>query len=119
MTLAIVVPVKSPHRAKLRLEPILSEADRERLARVMARDVFKAVSEKQPQHMAWAYDRADGGRGFGFSGMHAHANWAVDGFRQTLVNGLAWVAKLEVPAKGVGLDWCKAGSKVIHTKGSR
>ena len=44
MTLAIVVPVKSPRRAKLRLEPILSEADRERLARVMARDVFKAVS---------------------------------------------------------------------------
>jgi len=51
MTLAIVVPVKSPHRAKLRLEPILSEADRERLARVMARDVFKAVS------MLMAYGR--------------------------------------------------------------
>ena len=44
MTLAIVVPVKSPRRAKLRLEPILSEADRVRLARVMARDVFRAVS---------------------------------------------------------------------------
>jgi 2-phospho-L-lactate guanylyltransferase len=44
MTLAIVVPVKSPSRAKLRLEPVLSEADRLRLARVMAGDVFRAVS---------------------------------------------------------------------------
>jgi len=44
MTLAIVVPVKSPSRAKLRLEPILGEADRARLARVMAGDVFRALS---------------------------------------------------------------------------
>ena len=27
-------------------------------------DVFKAVSEGKPQHMAWAYDRPGGGRGF-------------------------------------------------------
>jgi len=26
-------------------------------------DVFKAVSEKQAQHMAWAYERPEGGRG--------------------------------------------------------
>jgi 2-phospho-L-lactate guanylyltransferase len=44
MRLAIVVPVKSPQRAKHRLEPILSEAERERLAGVMAREVFAAVS---------------------------------------------------------------------------
>lgn len=44
MTLAIVVPVKSPRRAKHRLEAVLSEAERERLAGVMAREVFAAVS---------------------------------------------------------------------------
>ncbi len=44
MTLAIVVPVKSPRRAKHRLEPLLSEPERERLAGVMAREVFTAVS---------------------------------------------------------------------------
>lgn len=44
MTLAIVVPVKSPRRAKHRLEPVLSEPERERLAGVMAREVFAAVS---------------------------------------------------------------------------
>jgi 2-phospho-L-lactate guanylyltransferase len=44
MRLAIVVPVKSPRRAKHRLEPVLSEAEREQLAGVMAREVFAAVS---------------------------------------------------------------------------
>ena len=44
MTLAIVVPVKSPRRAKHRLEPVLSESEREQLAGVMAREVFAAVS---------------------------------------------------------------------------
>ena len=45
MTLAIVVPVKSPRHAKFRLEPVLSEAEREQLAGVMAREVFAAVSK--------------------------------------------------------------------------
>jgi 2-phospho-L-lactate guanylyltransferase len=46
--LAIVVPVKSPRRAKYRLESVLSEADRLRLALTMARDVFGVVSTLQP-----------------------------------------------------------------------
>jgi 2-phospho-L-lactate/phosphoenolpyruvate guanylyltransferase len=48
VTLAIVVPVKSPRRAKYRLESVLSEADRLRLALTMARDVFGVVSTLQP-----------------------------------------------------------------------
>jgi 2-phospho-L-lactate guanylyltransferase len=44
MRLAIVVPVKSPRRAKHRLEAVLNEAERERLALVMAREVFTAVA---------------------------------------------------------------------------
>ena len=44
MTLAIVVPVKSPRRAKHRLELVLNEGERERLALVMAREVFAAVA---------------------------------------------------------------------------
>ena len=47
MKLAIVVPVKSPSRAKYRLEAVLSEPDRARLALTMARDVFGAVSNLQ------------------------------------------------------------------------
>jgi 2-phospho-L-lactate guanylyltransferase len=45
MKLAIVIPVKSPSRAKFRLDAVLSEADRSRLALTMARDVFGAASK--------------------------------------------------------------------------
>lgn len=53
-----------------------------------------------PQVLAWATVREDGGRGFGFTGLHTHANWAVPGFRQLLVNAVLWTAKLDIPAKG-------------------
>jgi len=64
-------------------------------------DVFKAVSAGEAQHMAWAYDRPTGGRGFGFTGMHLHENHRDDSFRTCLLNGAAWVAKLEIPKQGV------------------
>lgn len=64
-------------------------------------DVFKAVSEGKAQHMAWAYDRPAGGRGFGFTGMHLHQNHSNDSFRTCLLNGAAWVANLEIPEGGV------------------
>jgi 2-phospho-L-lactate guanylyltransferase len=45
VNLAIVVPVKSPERAKHRLSSLLSEKDRFRLANAMARDVFRTVAK--------------------------------------------------------------------------
>ena len=53
------------------------------------------------EHVGWAYQRPDGGRGFGFTGMHTHWNWAHDGFRGTVLNALVWIARGEVPAAGV------------------
>jgi hypothetical protein len=55
----------------------------------------------QPEHMAWAYQRPDGGRGFGITGAHYHWNWGCDGFRTVVLNGIVWTAGLEVPAGGV------------------
>mgnify|MGYP006268066801 CR=1 FL=1 len=64
-------------------------------------DVYRAVQAGEPQHLAWAYERPDGGRGYGFTGYHVYTNIANDSFRTALLNGAAWVAKLEVPEKGV------------------
>jgi type 1 glutamine amidotransferase len=55
----------------------------------------------RPEAMMWAVERADGGRGFGFTGGHFHDNWANDDFRKTVLNALVWVAKAEVPVGGV------------------
>ena len=51
--------------------------------------------------MMWTIERPDGGRGFGFTGGHFHNNWGNDQFRKTILNGLVWVAKGEVPAGGI------------------
>ena len=64
-------------------------------------DVLKAVQAGEPQHLAWASERPGGGRGFGFTGFHVFANMANDSFRTTLLNGVAWIARLEIPPDGV------------------
>lgn len=64
-------------------------------------DVLDAVKAGKPQHVAWAYVRADGGRGFGFTGYHNYKNLENDSFRTLLLNAAAWTAKLEVPANGI------------------
>ena len=53
------------------------------------------------EHVAWAYERPGGGRGFGFTGGHSHWNWANDNYRKAVLNGIAWTAGLEIPAGGV------------------
>jgi len=53
------------------------------------------------QVVAWAYERPDGARGFGTSGGHYHNNWGDENFRKLVLNGLLWIAKVEVPPGGV------------------
>ncbi|OGV58857.1 MAG: hypothetical protein A2283_00640 [Lentisphaerae bacterium RIFOXYA12_FULL_48_11] len=51
--------------------------------------------------IGWTYERSNGGRGWGFTGMHEHWNWAQDSFRKSVLNAIVWIAKLEVPKDGV------------------
>jgi hypothetical protein len=53
------------------------------------------------EHVSWAYNRAGGGRGFGFTGLHYHWALANDGYRKYLLNALSWTAGLDVPASGI------------------
>jgi type 1 glutamine amidotransferase len=50
--------------------------------------------------LAWAVERPDGGRGFGFTGAHTHKNWGDENFRKLVLNGILWTAKLDVPSEG-------------------
>jgi hypothetical protein len=59
------------------------------------------VARGEPQHVAWAFERADGGRGFGFTGGHFHKNWGDDNVRKLVLNAILWTAKVEVPRNGV------------------
>jgi type 1 glutamine amidotransferase len=63
--------------------------------------VRAAIARGEVQHVAWANERDDGGRGFGFTGGHSHWNWSDPNFRKIVLNAIAWCAKVEVPAEGV------------------
>ena len=63
--------------------------------------VRKAVANGESQHVAWAYERPDGARGFGFTGGHVHMNWQHDDNRKLMLNAILWTANVEIPKGGV------------------
>jgi type 1 glutamine amidotransferase len=62
------------------------------------------LERKEPQHVMWAYERPEEfgkGRAFGFTGGHFHKNWQHDDHRGVVLNAIAWIARIDVPASGV------------------
>jgi len=53
------------------------------------------------QIVAWAIERADGGRGFGTSLGHFYGNWKNEGYRKVLLNAIVWTAGHTVPEGGI------------------
>ena len=51
--------------------------------------------------MMWVFERPEGGRGFGFTGGHRHANWGEPSQLKVVLNALLWIAKADVPKNGV------------------
>lgn len=51
--------------------------------------------------VAWAVERADGGRGFGTSTGHFFRNWENAEYRKLILNALVWASGAEVPLDGV------------------
>jgi len=64
-------------------------------------EVRKGIGKKLTEHVVWVSENANGSRGFGCTGGHVHWNWAQDDFRKTILNAIVWVAKVDVPEKGV------------------
>lgn len=55
----------------------------------------------QPEPVAWATERADGGRGAAVVMPHFYRNWQNDDLRTLILNCIVWAAKSEVPQDGV------------------
>ena len=66
--------------------------------------VRKAIASGEKQHVAWAYQRTGGGRGFGITGAHNHESWQNDNFRKVVLNAILWTANVEVPEDGCPSD---------------
>jgi type 1 glutamine amidotransferase len=59
------------------------------------------LERREPQHLAWAAERENGGRGFGFTGGHHHWNWGDTNFRRLVLNAIVWTAHAAVAENGV------------------
>jgi type 1 glutamine amidotransferase len=60
--------------------------------------------EGEDHTVGWAWERPDGGRSFGFSGLHFHENWKVDSYQRMLAQSVRWVLKREIPKAGVRVN---------------
>jgi type 1 glutamine amidotransferase len=63
--------------------------------------VRESVERGDAQHLAWAAERPNGGRGVGYTGGHFHKSWGDENARRLVLNAILWLAKVEVPANGV------------------
>lgn len=60
--------------------------------------------DDREEMVGWALERADGGRSFGFTGLHFHDNWRLPEVRRLMAQGVLWTLKLPIPADGVDVS---------------
>ena len=67
------------------------------------KSTFQDRKTKQAREhiIAWALERKNGGRGFGFGGGHFYNQWTNEDCRKMILNAILWTAKIEVPKDGI------------------
>ncbi len=66
--------------------------------------VRKEVAQGVPQHVAWVFERENGGRSFGFTGGHYHWNWGRREMVQLVSNAIVWCAGAQLPSSGLAVQ---------------
>lgn len=59
--------------------------------------VMQAMIDGEQETVAWAWDRPDGGRSFGFSGLHFDETWQTPAYPRLLTQGVRWTLRLASP----------------------
>jgi type 1 glutamine amidotransferase len=57
--------------------------------------LWQAIIDGNTETVAWTWQRADGGRSFGFSGAHFHRNWEREEYRTLVRDGILWTMSLD------------------------
>jgi len=55
--------------------------------------LVEATIDGQRETVAWCWQRPDGGRSFGFTGLHFHDNWQRPEYRKLMSQGVLWTLK--------------------------
>lgn len=58
----------------------------------------------QPETVAWSWERSDGGRSCGLSGLHFHSNWRRPEYRRLVTQAAVWSLKLPIPEQGLDVE---------------
>ena len=66
--------------------------------------LITAAIDGNDETVAWAWPRPDGGRSFGFTGLHFHKNWKTDHYRRLVAQGAMWIVGLDVPTDGLAVQ---------------
>jgi type 1 glutamine amidotransferase len=78
-----------------RLKVVKPEAD--------VKPIVRATLDGQDEMVGWAWQRPDGGRSFGFSGLHFHDNWRREEYRRLIAQGVLWTLDVPIPARGLAV----------------
>ncbi len=66
--------------------------------------VLQATIEGEKETVAWSWERPDGGRSFGFTGLHFHNNWRLPEYRRLVAQSVLWTLKLPIPKEGLPVE---------------
>jgi type 1 glutamine amidotransferase len=80
------------------------------------RPILRVPIDGNAETVAWAWERPDGGRSFGFSAMHFHENWKLPEYRRLMTQAVLWTSKLPVPSQGVRVDLADADLRLPPRK---
>lgn len=64
-------------------------------------NAFVRENMGRPETVFWVFEKADGSRGFGFTGGHSVFGLYEDSLRRLLLNSAVWLAGGEVPTGGI------------------
>jgi hypothetical protein len=68
------------------------------------RPLLRVRIDDNAETVAWCWERPDGGRSFGFSGLHFHDNWRLPEYRRLVAQGVLWTIKKPIPRDGLSVE---------------
>ncbi len=70
--------------------------------------------QKGEHVLAWAYERPNGGRSFGYTGGHYLKSLDDPAVRKMIINAIAWTSHINVPATGIYTPGPIIGKSVVN-----
>ena len=68
------------------------------------RPLLRVRIDDNAETVAWCWERPNGGRSFGFSGLHFHDNWRLPEYRRLIAQGVLWTLKKNIPKDGLPVE---------------